>query len=100
MPSSLHQAQWIVTDGLSFRIPAGRGVFPPRDIANAFFACGRDDGPGEDLLRWEPFALSDDDYDALLSWWRVAHLNAAVDRLDVSDADYSLWFTRAVGPPF
>jgi hypothetical protein len=95
--SSLEQAKRIASDGLTFRIPAERGLFPPRDVANAFFACGYDDLPGEDVLEWEPFDLSEEDYDALLAWWRSIHREARVERLGVDGADFSRWFTRAVG---
>jgi len=95
-PLPFEEAKRIVTDGLSFRIPAERGLFPPRDVANAFFGCGYDDRPGEQILEWAPFCLSEEEYAALLAWWRSAHHGARVERLGVDGADFSRWFSRAV----
>ncbi|GMU20106.1 MAG: hypothetical protein AMXMBFR13_02060 [Phycisphaerae bacterium] len=94
--SVLPLAKRIVTKGLSFRIPEERGVFPPRDVANAFFACGYDDLPEEEVLEWEPFELSEGEYRALLAWWQVTHPGARVDRLSVRGSDFSRWFTAAI----
>jgi hypothetical protein len=97
-PPSLQQAKRIATEGQSFRIPAAAGVFPPRDIANAFFACGYDDRRDDDeaVFEWEPFELTEEEYQALLEWWQVEHPGAHVDRLAVPDADFSPWFSAAV----
>jgi hypothetical protein len=92
----LEEAKRIAAGGLSFRIPAGQGLFPPRDVANAFFGCGYDDLPRDDVLEWEPFSLSAEDFDALLGWWRLTHPEARVDRLGVVGADFSRWFSQAV----
>ena len=99
-PSALQQAKRIATEGLSFKIPAAAGVFPPRDVANAFFACGYDDTGGgeEDVMRWEPFELTEDEYWALLEWWQIEHPGASVDRLGLEGSDFSPWFTAAVRP--
>lgn len=95
--SPLDQAKLIACDGLTFQIAAESGVFPPRDVANAFFECGRDDLPGEGVLEWRPFTLSEGEYHSLLSWWRQTHPEARVDRLGVQGADFSRWFAAAVG---
>ena len=96
-PSALQQAKRVATEGLSFAIPAAAGVFPPRDVANAFFACGYDDtGHGEeDVMCWEPFELTADEYRALVEWWQVEHPGACVDRLGLPGPDFSPWFSAA-----
>jgi hypothetical protein len=91
--SALEQAKRITTEGLSFRIPEERGLFPPRDVANAFFACGYDDRPQEQVLEWAPFELSEDQYQTLLEWWQATHPGTRVDRLGVRGPDFSAWFS-------
>ena len=95
MMSPLDQAKDIAARGLSFRICERRRVFPPRDIANAFFACGRDDLIGEELLEWKPFSLSEGEYVALFEWWRNTHPATRIDRLGATDSDFVSWFGRA-----
>jgi hypothetical protein len=95
-PSPFEQAKRIASDGLSFRISAENDLFPPRDVANAFFGCGYDDLPGEDVLEWEPFHLSEEEYVALLAWWRSMRPEARVERLGVNAADFSRWFSFVV----
>jgi hypothetical protein len=92
---ALQQAKRIVTEGMSFRIATNAGTFPPRDVANLFFACGYDDLPAEEVLKWEPFELTEHEYQALLGWWQVTHPGARVDRLGMTGADFSRWFTAA-----
>ena len=94
--TALQEAKRIATEGLSFTIPADSGLFPPRDVANAFFACGYDDLPREQVLEWEPFALTADEYRYLLEWWRAGHPGSRVARLGVRGADFSRWFTAAI----
>ena len=94
--AELEQAKRIATDGLSFRIPAERGLFPPRDVANSFFACGYDDRAEEAVLEWEPFELSEDEYRAFWDWWQATHAAARVDRLGVPGSDFRAWFAAAV----
>ncbi len=97
--SPLMLARRIATEGLSFRIPRGRGLFLPRDIANAFFACGHDDLPNQDVLEWPPFTLSEEDYRSFFAWWKVSHPDARIDRLGVRGADFASWFRAAVDQP-
>lgn len=93
----LDRAKQIATVGLSFRVVAGSGVFPPPDVLNAFLACGYDDvDDPEGVLRWEPFALTPAEYDQLVQWWKTRHPAAGTDRLAVGGADFSDWFARAV----
>ena len=96
----LDEAKRIATGGLSFQIVAESGLFPPRDVLNAFFNCGYDDENSDDVaeegvLRWEPFALSPEEFDELCRWWREGHPEARTDGLSVRGADFSEWFTRA-----
>ena len=96
--TALRQAKLVATEGQSFGIPAGAGVFPPRDVANAFFACGYDDRWDDDeaVLEWEPFELTEGEYRALLEWWQIDHPGARADRLGLPAADFSPWFSAAV----
>jgi hypothetical protein len=94
--SQLERAMHIAATGLTFRIAESSKLFPPRDIANAFFACGYDDLPAEQVLEWEPFRLAEDEYRALLEWWLTKHPGALVNRLGVADPDFSRWFGAAV----
>src|SRR4051794_21482851 len=96
--TALQQAKLVATEGQSFRIPAAAGVFPPRDVANAFFACGYDDRRDDDdaVLEWEPFELTEDEYRALRVWWQIDHPSAGVDRLGLPSADFSPRFAEAV----
>ncbi len=97
-PKPLDQAKHIATVGLTFRIPAEWGLFPPRDVANAFFGCGYDDLPDGNVLEWKPFGLPADDYAALLTWWQSVHPAARVERLGLDDgAEFPRWFARACG---
>lgn len=97
---ALEQAKRVVERGTSFGIAARSGLFPPREVANAFFACGYDDlhesSGGEEVLEWEPFALSASEYDALFVWRRASHPCTRIDALGVNDADFSRWFTTAI----
>ena len=95
-PPALRQAKRIATRGLSFRIPAEAGLFPPRDVANSFFACGYDDLPDEEVLEWEPLELSEDEYRALFEWWQVTHPEARVERLGSRGPGFSRWFSKAI----
>lgn len=96
-PKPLDQAKHIATVGITFRIPAERGLFPPRDVANAFFGCGYDDLPSEDVLEWEPFSLPEDDYAALFVWWQSVHPDASVQRLGLDEAaNFPQWFDLAL----
>jgi len=81
---------------MSFKILVETGVFPPRGVANSFFACGYDDLPDENVLEWEPFQLSEDEYIQFFTWWRSRHKTARVDSLGLSNSDFSGWFTRAI----
>src|SRR5688572_297543 len=94
---ALQQARRIAAEGLSFRIPAEGTVFPPRDVANAFFACGYDDLPDEQVIEWEPFELTPEEYRALLEWWREKHPKARVERLGLRGSNFSRWFSAAIG---
>ena len=80
---------------MSFRILAKSGVFPPRRVLNAFFACGYDDLDDE-VLNWQPFQLTEEEYDRFFEWWRTLYSNSHVEDLGVYSADFSTWFTRAV----
>ena len=84
---------------MSFRISAERGLFPPRDVANSFFACGYDDLPDEEVLEWEPFELSEDEYRSLFEWWEATHPGSRIDRLGLRQAEFSLWFSAASQRP-
>jgi hypothetical protein len=96
-PSPIQQAKWIVTEGLSFTIAAAAGLFPPRDVANSFFACGCDDRRGNDesVLEWKPFQLAEDEYRMLVEWWQMEHPDARVERLGLPESDFSPWFSKA-----
>ena len=97
--SPVQTAKRVARAGLSFRIIAEHGVFPPRDVLNAFFACGYDDAPRGRVLKWKPFSLTASEYDDLLEWWRSSHPAARVDRMRVRGANFSRWFTRAIDLP-
>ena len=92
----LDTAKNILSRGLSFDICAEAGLFPPHHVANAFFACGYDDLPGEDVLTWEPFQLSADEYAQLLIWWRSHHPFSRVSALGEAGSNFSAWFTSAI----
>lgn len=96
MVSPFDQARQIISTGLSFRIAADSGLFPPASVINAFFNCGYDDLPGDDVLKWEAFSLTKQEYDSILAWWRTTHPQTRVDGLGVDAADFSAWFSRAV----
>lgn len=93
--SELNEAKRVAEQGMSFDIVRRSGLFPPRDVLNAFFACGYDDREDGDVLRWSSFALAEADYEAFIAWWLETHAAARADRLDVEDAEFNQWFTRA-----
>jgi hypothetical protein len=92
----LREAKRIASQGLSFQIPANAGCFPPRDVPNAFFACGYDDLPNRGILDWKPFRLSESEYQALLAWWQLSHPEARAARLRLRGSDFSRWFSHAI----
>ena len=94
--SPFEAAKRVAARGLSFHIVRDAGVFPQRDVLNAFLRCGYDDLPCERVLRWEPFSLTPAAYDRLVKWWRSAHPGSRVHRLSVRRPEFSLWFTRAI----
>lgn len=59
------------------------GFFPPREFLNEFLAIGSDpcDQDGR-MFEWQPFAVSPEEYHALLAWWEADHPGDAEDRLD------------------
>ena len=63
-------AKRVAARGLSFHIVRDAGVFPPRDVLNAFLRCGYDDLPGERVQRWRPLSLTPAAYERLFKWWR------------------------------
>jgi hypothetical protein len=95
--SPLQEAKRVAGEGLSFRIAEAARVFPPRDVANAFFTCGHDDhrADADVTLCWRPFELSDDEYEAFLQWWREEHPDARIDRFGIRGPEFSKWFSAA-----
>ena len=66
----------------TFGVIGSSGVFPPREFLNVFLARGGDpcDQDGR-MGRWEPFAVTPEEYPALLAWWSASHPGAAEDGL-------------------
>jgi hypothetical protein len=94
--SPVDRAKRVARRGLSFKIVADSGAFPPPNVLNAFLGCGVDDRADERLLWWVPFVLTAEQHRELLEWWKLDHPEARVRRFSVRDADFSRWFTRAV----
>jgi hypothetical protein len=78
------------------------GFFPPRTFLNEFFMAGSDPVDQDGLLKkllnlWQPFSLSDDEYEEIKAWW-VAHHPGAVE--DSLGADcWRDWEDAIVNPP-
>ncbi len=66
--------------------------FPPRELLNTFLFRGSD--PCDQDARmdsWEPFELSEDEFDLLFSWWKCAHKHSVVDALSCDNwSDWSV----------
>jgi len=90
----IHKAVVIAEKGLSFEIVERSQLFPPLDILNTFLQCGIDDAASEISIQWEPFCLTDREYDRF-----VEHCKAAIGQFKVDDlgkSDYANWFSEAV----
>jgi len=93
---NLETAKQIATDGLSFDIVSKSSTFPPREILNAFFACGYDDGVDESTIHWQPCSLNTMDFNQFFLWWKQIHPDANIDDLGVTTPDFSRWFATAI----
>ncbi|PCJ58598.1 MAG: hypothetical protein COA79_12620 [Planctomycetota bacterium] len=53
---------------MSFEIIRNFNCFPPIDILNDFFQCGRDDIESEETSNWKQFILPSDEYASFHDW--------------------------------
>lgn len=58
------------------------GYFPIRDFLNEFLAGGSDpcDQDGR-MFKWEPFALTHEEYVVVRDWWISSHPDSVEDSL-------------------
>ncbi len=94
MVNNVDTAIAIAEEGMTFDIIRDSKLFPPRDILNSFFECGVDDVEHELQLGWEPFSLSEDQYQQFLKRCVDSFGPLAVESLGA--ASYSPWFCEAV----
>jgi hypothetical protein len=80
-----------------FGVIGGSGYFPPRDFLNEFLMVGNDpcDQDGR-MSRWQPFALSPEDYEVVKAWWVAGHPDAVVSDLNVDNWDD--WIQAILNP--
>lgn len=67
-----------------FGVIGRTGYFPPRQFLNEFLMIGNDpcDQDGR-MDRWQPFTLSQDEYDQVKWWWAAGHHGAVASDLGV-----------------
>ncbi len=91
--SALDKAIFIADKGLSFAIVRKARILPPLGILNSFLQCGIDDILSDVSLHWEPFCLTEWEYNQF-----VEYCKASMGGLDVDDLgthDYCSWFSKA-----
>ncbi len=89
----MKKAVTIAKSGLSFKIVEKSGLFPPLDILNAFLNYGIDDAASEISINWEPFALTQCEYDEFVKQCRSFIGDFRIDSLGMTD--YASWFSTA-----
>jgi hypothetical protein len=58
------------------------GYFPPRQFLNEFLMKGFDScDQDRQMSDWQPFAVTDEDYQEIKAWWVADHEGAIEDRL-------------------
>ena len=91
---------------MSLRNAVRRGYMPPLEVLNLFTACGYDD-VDEDIaympvdrfepatIQWEPFTLTEAEYERLLT--HIKQLYPDVRVKSFGAASYTEWFTACYG---
>ena len=69
------------------------GYFPPRLFLNEFLIGGSDPcDQDERMENWTPFALSEEEYSIILSWWQTKYPGTVEDRLNANS--WSDWVPK------
>lgn len=90
---SVDRALTIAHKGMSFDIVRESGLFPPVEVLNSFFRCGIDDAASEVSLRWEPFALTESEYNVFHEACQNSFGKLRIDGLRFEE--FSDWFAAA-----
>ena len=71
------------------------GYFPPRKFLNQFFSQGSDPCDQDGRMDcWKPFTLSENEYNAILTWWLSKYPDANLD--DLGQESWDSWSLEIV----